>query len=125
MAVQPLSGGLRAACKTAWLGHVFPASEPDRRSDANGTARPYLPEDLVRVIDAIARAAERAERLQYEPPGRESKEYCAEHGQECVPSFSLPCPARCLVLAPSNLMAGGSRVSMHDPVLKSHQIWCM
>jgi len=60
LAVQPpLSGGLRAACKAAWLGRGFPASEPD----APGTARPYLTADLVRVIDAMARAAEREERL--------------------------------------------------------------
>jgi len=57
--VQPLSGGMRGTCRTAWLGHGFPASEPD----APGTPRPRLTDDHVRIIDALVRAAERQDRL--------------------------------------------------------------
>jgi len=60
MADQPqLSCGLRGSCKSARQGLGFPASEPD----AIGTPRPYLPPDIVRLIDAMLRAAERAEML--------------------------------------------------------------
>jgi hypothetical protein len=43
-----LSCGLRGSCKSARQGLGFPASEPD----APGTPRPYLPPDIVRLIDA-------------------------------------------------------------------------
>jgi len=60
MADQPqLSCGLRGSCKSARQGLGFPASKPD----AIGTPRPYLPPELVRLIDAMLRAAERAEML--------------------------------------------------------------
>jgi len=60
MAVRlQLSCGLRGSCKSARQGLDFPASEPD----AIGTPRPCLPPDIVRLIDAIMRAAERAEML--------------------------------------------------------------
>ena len=60
MAAQPhLSCGLRGCCKSARQGLGFPASEPD----AIGTPRPYLPPDIVRLIDEPLRAAERAEIL--------------------------------------------------------------
>ena len=54
-----LSCGLRGSCKSARQGLGFPASD----ADAKGTPRPYLPPDIVRLIDAIMRAAERAEML--------------------------------------------------------------
>jgi len=54
-----LSCGLRGCCKSARQGLGFPASKPD----AIGTPRPYLPPDILRLIDAIMRAAERAEIL--------------------------------------------------------------
>ena len=61
MAVRlQLSCGLRGSCKSARQGLDFPASEPD----AIGTPRPCLPPDIVRLIDAIMRAAERAERAE-------------------------------------------------------------
>jgi len=56
---RPLSGGLAGSCKSAHQGLGFPPSEPD----AIGTPRPYLPPDILRLIDAFARAIERAERL--------------------------------------------------------------
>jgi len=56
---RQLSCGLRGCCKSARQGLGFPASEPD----AIGTPRPYLPPELVLLIDAIMRAAERAEML--------------------------------------------------------------
>ena len=60
MAAQPqLSCGLRGSCKSARQGLGFPASEPD----AIGTPRPYLPPDIVRLIDEPLRASERAEIL--------------------------------------------------------------
>jgi len=55
----PLSCGLRGSCKSARQGLGFPASEPD----AIGTPRPYLPPDIVRLIDKCLRAVERAEML--------------------------------------------------------------
>jgi len=65
MAYQPpLGSGLAGSCKSARQGLGFPASKPD----ALGTPRPYLPPDIVQLIDALARAEERAERL------------CAMHG---------------------------------------------
>jgi hypothetical protein len=54
-----LSCGLRGSCKSSRQGLGFPASE----ADALGTPRPYLPPDIVRLIDAMLRAAERAEML--------------------------------------------------------------
>ena len=54
-----LSCGLRGSCKIARQGFGFPASEPD----ALGTPRPYLPPDIVRLIDEPLRASERAEIL--------------------------------------------------------------
>jgi len=60
MAAQPqLSCGLRGSCKSARQGLGFPASEPD----AIGTPRPYLPPELVRLVDEPLRALERAEIL--------------------------------------------------------------
>jgi len=51
MAEPPLSSGLAGSCKSAWQGLGFPASEPG----AEGTPRPYLPPDILRLIDAFAR----------------------------------------------------------------------
>jgi len=60
MAYQPpLGSGLAGSCKSARQGLGLPASAPD----AQGTPRPYLPPDIVRLIDALARAFERTERL--------------------------------------------------------------
>jgi len=60
MAAQPqLSCGLQGSCKSACQGFGFPASEPD----AIGTPRPYLPPDIVRLIDELLRASERTEIL--------------------------------------------------------------
>jgi len=56
---RSLSGGLAGSCKSAHQGLGLPASEPD----AQGTPRPYLPPKILRLIDALARAMERAERL--------------------------------------------------------------
>jgi len=56
---RQLSCGLRGSCKSARQGLGFPASEPD----AIGTPRPYLPPDILRLIDAIMRTSERAEML--------------------------------------------------------------
>jgi len=56
---RQLSCGLRGSCKSARQGLGFPASEPD----AIGTPRPYLPLDILRLIDAIMRTSERAEML--------------------------------------------------------------
>jgi hypothetical protein len=56
---RPLSCGLRGSCKSARQGLGFPSSEPD----AQGTPRPYLPPDIVRLIDEPLRASERAEIL--------------------------------------------------------------
>ena len=56
---QPLSCGLRGTCKSALQGMCFPASE----ADAEGTPRPELPADIVRLIDATLRSGEREERL--------------------------------------------------------------
>jgi len=56
---RQLSCGLRGSCKSSRRGLGFPASEPD----AIGTPRPYLPPELVRLIDEPLRAAERAEML--------------------------------------------------------------
>ena len=53
------SCGLRGSCKSARQGLGFPASEPD----AIGTPRPYLPPELVRLVDEPLRALERAEIL--------------------------------------------------------------
>jgi len=54
-----LSCGLRGSCKSARQDLGFPSSEPD----AIGTPRPYLPPDIVRLIDVILRTTERAEML--------------------------------------------------------------
>jgi len=59
MAQPPLGSGLAGSCKSARQGLGFPASE----AGAPGTPRPYLPPDILRLIDALARAKERAERL--------------------------------------------------------------
>jgi len=60
MADHPfLSSGLAGSCKSARQGLGFPASD----ADAEGTPRPYLPPDIVRLVDARARAMERAELL--------------------------------------------------------------
>lgn len=54
---QPLGSGLAGACKSARLGLGLPAGKP------HGTPRPYLPPELVRLIDAIVRRLERERRL--------------------------------------------------------------
>jgi len=52
---QALSGGLAGSCKSARHGLGFPASN----AGAVGTPRPYLPPDIVQLIDALVRAMER------------------------------------------------------------------
>ena len=57
---RPLSSGLAGCCKTARLGGGLPASE----GDSDGIApRPWLPPDMLRLIDALARRLEREEWL--------------------------------------------------------------
>ena len=57
---RPLSSGLAGCCKTARLGGGLPASE----GGSDGLApRPWLPPDILRLIDAQARRLEREERL--------------------------------------------------------------
>jgi len=51
---RQLSCGMSGSCKSAKLGLGFPASEASGR-----TPRPYLPPELVRLIDAFVRAMER------------------------------------------------------------------
>ena len=59
--LPPLSSGLADCCKTARLGGgLLPASEGD--SDSL-TPRPWLPPDILRLIDALSRRLEREERL--------------------------------------------------------------
>jgi len=53
-----LSCGLRGSCKSARYGLGFPAGATGRR-----TPRPFLPPDLVRVIDTMLRRMEREEIL--------------------------------------------------------------
>jgi len=65
-AERPLSGGLAGCCRSARKDLGFPASEPD----ALGTPRPFLPADLVRIIDSFTRSLERAERLREMNGGR-------------------------------------------------------
>jgi ankyrin repeat protein len=55
----PLSSGLAGCCKAARLGLGLPESE----AHAEGTPRPRLFHELVRLIDAMARKLERDERL--------------------------------------------------------------
>ena len=56
--LRPLSSGLAGCCKTARLGGGLPAG------DWGGlTTRPFLPSDVVRLIDTLARRLEREERL--------------------------------------------------------------
>ena len=55
-----LSSGLAGCCKTARLGGGLPASE----GDSDGlTPRSWLPPDILRLIDALARRLECEERL--------------------------------------------------------------
>jgi len=56
---QPLSSGLAGACKSARLGLGLPSGPPH----AFGMPRPYLPPELVRLIDAYVRRLERELRL--------------------------------------------------------------
>ena len=57
---RSLSSGLAGCCKTARLGGGLPASE----GGSDGLApRPWLPPDMLRLIDALARRLEREERL--------------------------------------------------------------
>jgi len=58
---RQLSCGLRGSCKSARQGLGFPASEVSGRTRRK--PRPFLPPEIVRLIDAIMRAAERAEML--------------------------------------------------------------
>ena len=62
---RPLSSGLAGCCKAARLGGGLPASEGRSRPLRSGviTPRPWLPPDLLRFIDALARRIEREERL--------------------------------------------------------------
>jgi ankyrin repeat protein len=57
---RPLSSGLAGCCKAARLGHGLPESEEE---GAEGTPRPRLLPELMRIIDAMARQMERKERL--------------------------------------------------------------
>jgi ankyrin repeat protein len=60
MAHPPLSSGLAGCCKAARSGHGLPESEEGAEE---GTPRPRLFHELMRIIDAIARKIEREERL--------------------------------------------------------------
>jgi hypothetical protein len=55
----PLSSGLAGCCKSAHAGNGWPESE----QGGEGTPRPYIPGDIVRRIDGIARKLEREEQL--------------------------------------------------------------
>ena len=59
---RPLRSGLAGCCKTARLGGGMPASEGRSRSGVI-TPRPWLPPDILRLIDAMARRLECEERL--------------------------------------------------------------
>ena len=57
---RPLSSGLAGCCKSARLGGGLPESQ----SDSGGlTPRPWLPPDMLRLVDVLARRLEREERL--------------------------------------------------------------
>ena len=61
----PLGSGLAGACRLARRGHGFPGSSEVTVDASCGRAapRPFLPADLVRIIDALARRLEREARL--------------------------------------------------------------
>jgi len=60
--LRPLSCGLAGCCRSAHQGLGFPASEVSGRTRRK--PRPFLPPELVRLIDLILRTWEREERLQ-------------------------------------------------------------
>ena len=67
---RPLSSGLAGCCKTARLGGGLPGSEGGADSLA---PRPWLPPDVLRLIDALARRLEREERLRAMNGGMQGK----------------------------------------------------